>query len=262
MRAIVDIGRALSASPAAGRARITRFVRRRLRSALLIRSRARTAVIAAVALAAVSSLGYWGLRAYGERALRAAVTVLVTDASVRLRAALEGEAGAQTTDPEAAARALEQRAGEVDAGVAALQRLRAAPDRALVTDADVYLVTARELLRRTASIQRYRAAFAASTQTLRNLAATVDRRSGAWIGQAVAAKERAERDYADYRRAVDAAASLLDSLAEPRARLARRIDPASLIEEGRRAQAAERARTAGKRAAEELEQARRLAARA
>jgi hypothetical protein len=50
-------------------------------------------------------------------------------------------------------------------------------------------------------------------------------------------------------------------LADPRERLARRVDPAIVVEEGLRAQAAERAREAGKRAAEELDQARRLATR-
>jgi hypothetical protein len=224
-------------------------------------SRARTAAIAAVVLVAASVLGYCGFREYGERGLHAAVVALVTDTSARLRDALDGEAGARAAAPAEVARRLDEQAGEVDQRLAALHRLRASPDRALVDAADLYMVTARELLRRTASSHRYREAFVSSTQALRSLAQTADRRSGTWIAQTIAAKERAERDYSDYRRAVDATVSLLESLADPRVRLARRVDPAILIEEGLRAQATERARKAGKRAAEELDQARRIATR-
>lgn len=212
-------------------------------------------------LVVASALGYWGFREYTKRALHTAVVALVTDASARLRDALDGEAGTRAADPAEAARRLDEQAGEVDQRLDALRRLRALPNRALVDAADLYMVTARELLRRMGASHRYRETFATSTRALRNLAETADRRSGAWIGRTIAAKERAERDYSDYRRAVDATASLLESLAEPRERLARHVAPAILIEEGQRAHAAERAREAGKRAAEELDQARRLATR-
>lgn len=228
---------------------------------MLSGSRARTAAIAATALIAASALGYCAFREYGGYGLRAAVVPLVTDTSVRLRDALDGEAAARAVDPAEAARKLDEQAGEVDQRLAALHRLRASPDRALFDAADLYMVTARELLRRTAASHRYREASVASTRALRNLAEAADRRSGAWIGRTIAAKEQAERDYSDYRRALDATVSLLESLAEPRARLARRVDPGVLIDDGLRAQAAQRARDAGKRAAAELDEARRLATR-
>ncbi|MGH8682964.1 MAG: hypothetical protein ACREVS_08225 [Burkholderiales bacterium] len=212
-------------------------------------------------LVAATVLAYCGFREYGERGLHAAVVALLTDTTTRLREALDGPAGARAADPAEVARRLDEQAEAVDQRLAALHRLRAAPDRALVDAADLYMVTARELLRRTASTHRYREAFVSSTQALRSLAQTADRRSGAWIAQTIAAKEQAERDYSDYRRAIDATVSLLESLAEPRARLARQVGPAILIEEGLRAQAAGRAREAGTRAAEELGEARRLASR-
>jgi len=224
-------------------------------------SRARIAAIAASLLVVALALGYWGLRKSGERALHTTVVALVSDASGRLREALERESDpARIADPEIAGR-LDQHAGEIDQRLAALQRLRAAPNRALVDAADLYLVTARELLRKMSAGHGQREAFAGSVRALRALAETADRRSSAWIAQTIAAKERAERDYADYRRTVDTIASLLDSLAEPRARLAREIDPARLIDEALRAQAADRARAAGKRAAAELERAQRPATR-
>jgi hypothetical protein len=226
---------------------------------MLSGSGARNAAIGVAALVALSTLGYWGFREYGERSLRAAVAALVSDTSARLRDALAGDARA--ADPADAARRLDEQAGAVEQRLAALHRLRAAPDRALVGAADLYMVTAREVLRRTASSQRYREAFVASTRTLRALGETAGHRSGAWITQTIAAKERAERDYSDYRGAVDATATLLESLAEPRERLARQVDPSVLIEEKLRVEALARARGAGKRAADALDQARRLASR-
>jgi hypothetical protein len=224
---------------------------------MLSSPRARTVALAAGALVALAALGFCGLREYGTRSLHAAVATQLADASTRLRDALGAAAG---VDPGAAGR-LDEHADAIEAGLAALHRLRAGRDGALVDAAELYLVTARELLRRMASSRRYGNELAASTRALRTLAETADRRSGAWIGQAVAANERAERAYSDYRRTVDALASLLDALAEPRARLARPVDPAMLLEDELRAQAAERARDAGKRAAEALGEARRLATR-
>jgi hypothetical protein len=228
---------------------------------MILGSRARTPAIAVVVLIAAVVLGYCGFREYGERGLRAAVAALVADTSARLRDALDGAAGTRGADPAEAARLLDEQAGEVERRLESLHRLRASPDRALVDAADLYMVTARELLRRTASRHRYGDACVRGTRALRDLARTADRRSGAWIGQTIAAKERAERDCADYRRALDATVTLLESLAGPRDRLVRQVEPAILIEDGLRAQAAGRAREAGKRAAEELDHARRLATR-
>jgi hypothetical protein len=217
--------------------------------------------VAVVLLVVASVLGYWGVREYGTQALHTGVATVVSETTARLRDALAVGPDARVTDPAELARGLEEQAGEIDQRLEALRRLRASPNRALVEDAELYMVTARELLRRRASAARHREAFAASTRALRSLAAAADRRSGAWIGQVVAANERADRAYFDYRGAVDATASLLEALVEPRDRLARQVDPALLIEEELRAQAAERAREAGKRAAEELERTRRLASR-
>ena len=221
-------------------------------------SGARIAAITIAVLLTATVLGYVALREYRTHAVHGVVTALVAETSGRLRDALAGDSRAA---PAEAARRLDDQADEIDQRLAALHRLRPAPDRALVDVADLYMVTARELVRRTASSQRYREALAASTEALRSLAATADRRSGAWIARAIAAKERAEGDYSDYRRALDATASLLDSLAESRDRLARKVDPASVIEEELRAQAANRTRAAAKQAADALDQARRLASR-
>jgi hypothetical protein len=221
-------------------------------------SRVRIAAITIGVLLIAAVLGYAALREYRTHAVRGVVTALVAETSARLRDALDADVRAASAE---AARRLDEQADEIDHRLAALHRVRPAPDRALVDAADLYMVTARELVRRTAASLRYREAFAASTGALRALAETADRRSGAWIGRVISAKERAERDYSDYRGALDATVSLLESLAEPRARLARQVDPAILVEEPLRAQAEARAREATKRAADQLDQARRLAGR-
>ncbi len=220
--------------------------------------RARLAAITIAVLLIGTVLAYAVLRGYRTHAAQGVVTALVAETSTRLRDALAADARAA---PAAAARRLDDQADEIDQRLAALHRVRPAPDRALVDAADLYMVTARELVRRTAASLRYRESFAASTGALRALAETADRRSGVWIGRVISAKEQAERDYSDYRRALDAMVSLLESLAEPRARLARQIDPAMLVEEALRAEAEARAREAAKRAADQLDQARRLASR-
>jgi hypothetical protein len=225
---------------------------------LLTGSRARIAAITIAVLLIATVLGYVALRQYRTHAVQGVVTALVAETSTRLRDALAADAGGA---PAESARRLDEQADEIDQRLAALHRVRPVPDRALVDAADLYMVTARELVRRTAASLRYREAFAASTGALRALAETADRRSGTWIGRVISAKEQAERDYSDYRRTLDAMVRLLESLAEPRARLARLVDPARLVEEPLRAQAEASAREAAKRAADQLDQARRLAGR-
>jgi hypothetical protein len=225
---------------------------------MLATPRARIAAVTIAVLLVGAVLGYAALREYRTRAVHGVVASLVAETTARLRDALPGDPHAA---PAEAFRRLDGQAEEIDQRLTALHRLRPVPDRALVDAADLYMVTAREVLRRSAASHGYRGGCAASTQALRALAETADRRSGAWIGLVIAANEQAERDCADYRRALDAVASLLESLSEPRARLARQVDPGLLVEAPLRAEAEARARDAAKRAADALAEARRRAER-
>jgi len=217
--------------------------------------RARTVVIALVAFVVASTFAYWGYGEYRKRELYKAVVGHVTDASARLRDALSIGMGAPSIDAYVTQR-LEDHAKEVERRFEELRRMSAAPNRALVDAAELYMVTARELLRRTASSHRYRATFSSSAQMLVALTQHASGRSGSWIAQMVSAKEQAERDYSNYRGALDAIGRLLDSLPDARRKLAVHVDPAVLLEESLRANAREQALEASQRAADELERAR------
>jgi hypothetical protein len=221
--------------------------------------RTRIAALALVALALAVAL--WGYREYQKRTLHAAVVALVTDTSVRLREVVSLSTDASGADAAEAARRLDEQAGEIDRRLEELRRINAAPNRALVDAAELYIVTARELARRMASSHRHRVAFQHSATALRELVQSVNRRSGSWIEETLRARERAERDYFSYRLAVDAAAKLLGALPEARHQLEAHVDPSLLLEETLRAKGEEQAREAARRAADELEQAKRLASR-
>ena len=148
-----------------------------------------------------------------------------------------------------------------DRGVETLRRMNPSPNRPLVDAAELYVVTARELLRRMAASKRSRVELAASTNALRALVHDTGRRSGAWIGEMLRANERLDKAYFNYRVTGEALASLFDSLRRARANLAARVDPALLLDEPLRANAEARALAAAKRASEELGEVRRLASR-
>lgn len=222
--------------------------------------RTRIAALALVALALAVALG-WGYREYQKRALHAAVVALVTDTSARLRDVVGVGGSALPADSAEVVRRLDEQAAELDRRLEALRRLDAAPNRALVDAAELYMVTARELARRTASSHRHRGEFQQSATALRELVQSVDRRSGSWIEETLRARERAERDYFSYRLAVDAAASLLGSLSGATRQLEPHVDPSLLLEESLRAKGEEQAREAARRAADELELAKRLVPR-
>ena len=222
---------------------------------------ARWVAVALAALVAVSLLGYYTYGEYGKRELRARVTVLVSDTTLRLSDALSiGIGGALIERPDAAAK-LDEQAEAVDANLEVLRRMNARPNRPLVDAAELYTLTARELLRRMASSHRSGVDLSASTKALFALTQGAPRRSESWIGETLRAKDAAERDFLNYRVAVEAAASLLAALADARAKLAQAVDSKLLLDDGVRAKARDQALETLRRATDEIDQARRLAPR-
>ena len=217
--------------------------------------------MALVSLAAVSSLAYFAYAEYGKRDLRERVALLVSDTTLRLSDALSiGLGGASIDRPDDATK-LDDQARAVDANLDALRRMNARPNRALVDAAELYTLTARELLRRMASTHRSGVALTASTKELFALGHGAARRSESWIGETLRAKNAAERDFLNYRVAAEAAASLLASLADARGKLALEVDPKLLLDDGLRAKARDQALETSKRAADEIDQARQFAPR-
>jgi hypothetical protein len=221
-------------------------------------SRLRWIAVAIASLVAVSLLGYGAYDEYGKRELRARVAVLVGDTTLRLSDALViGIGGASIERPDAAAK-LDDQARAVDANLEALRRAYSRPNRPLVDAAELYTLTARELLRRMASTHRSGVDLTASTKELFALSQGAARRSESWIGETLRAKHAAERDFLNYRGAAEATASLLASLSDSRAKLALEIDPNLLLDDGVRAKARDQALEMLRQAADEIDRARRL----
>jgi hypothetical protein len=221
-------------------------------------SRLRWVAVALASLVAMSLLGYCAYDEYGKRELRRRVAVLVSDTTLRLTDALViGIGGASIEQPDAAGK-LDDQAQAVDANLEALRRMNARPNRPLVDAAELYTLTARELLRRMASTHQYGVDLTASTKELFALSQGAARRSESWIGETFRAKNAAERDFLNYQGAAEATASLLASLSGAQAKLALEVDPSLLLDDGVRAKARDQALETLKRAADEIERARRL----
>ena len=211
-------------------------------------------LIAGVVTAALA----WAYSEHRKRELREVVVALVADTSLRLRDALSIEA-----DPTTANR---PETGRLDAHVATVERhLVMLQDKdspsigALAEAANDYVLTVREILRRQASSHRYRLQLSANLLALRNHM-RADDRSGSCVPAAVQAKERVEEDYRNYKLAIDALGKLLESYPASRAKMAPHVSAALLADESLVAAARKRALDDSRRTADEIEQARQLAA--
>ena len=220
----------------------------------------RTTALGVAALMIASALGYWGISAYRKGQLQKTVTALVKDSSERLQAALAVETEAVHEDAARMVGKLDDQAQEVDKHVIELRGMSASPNRALVDDAEEYLLTVRQILRNQAASHRYRIQVSASEQALRDHMRTASRRSGNWIKEAVRAKDRMEKEYFDYRISVDAFGRLLESYPATRKKLALQVGAGLLVEEAVAANARKRVLATSKRVADDVERARQLAA--
>ena len=162
--------------------------------------------------------------AYEKYTKRNSVVALVTDTGTRLLAALQAQAaGGGNADAQASAKA-------VEAHAKALQDMNSSSFRPLADAADDYFVTAREILRRQADIQRTRAGVTANLDALSSHIKT-DRGRGDWTRQAMQLKEALDKDARDYKVAVESYASLLQSLPRSQATVAPFAEPGLVIDE-------------------------------
>ena len=209
-------------------------------------------IVAVAALLAAMALGYWG---YGAlKILEAQWTAVggVKDASERLREALTIEAGPPAADRAQTVRKLDEHVAAVDRFLQKLKWVDASSDQALVDAADDYLLTAREILKRQADAHRYRLQWTESWQALREHMRNDDR-TGAWVRQAVKARERANRDFRSYSIAARLFAKLLETLPASQKRIAPHFGPGVLIGNDLLAKARGRALQDAERAAVEME---------
>ena len=217
----------------------------------------RSMAILAAAVVAVALAGYWGYGAYQTRELRGAVGAILNDAGARLREGLSVEAGPPPEDRAAVVKKLESHAAAIDAAIAQLKRLPGQRDRALTDDADGYLVTVREIFRKQVAMNYSYHLHTESLRALKNHM-RADDRSGAWVANAVISKEKAERDFRDYRSASMAYVVLLEGFPADEKKVERAIARDALAPPEQLTKARVNVLAASKEVAAEMESARRF----
>lgn len=224
-----------------------------------VRYDAKTLAIAAGALVLAVVILSWGYGAYKTQNLRSTVTTNLSDAGGRLRETLSVETGAAAADRLQLAKKLDGHAAAVDQHIERLKQLPAERDRTLADDADSYLVTVREIIRRRGAINRLYVQHTESLGILREHM-RADNRTGAWVQQAVRLKEKAEKDFRDYTLTVSAYDTLLAGLPASQKKIAVNAGASALAEDALIAKAREREQEGAKRAEAEMEKVRKMAA--
>lgn len=209
-------------------------------------------IVVAVGLLVALAAGWWIYGEHQKREQRKAIVALLTDTAAQLKAGI----GANADGADAVRRLDEQTAG-ADRNLSALKGMNASRQVALAEAADDYLLTSRELLKRLAAVARYRLMLTESLQALAGHM-RADDHSGAWVQQAVKARERANKDHRDLGLAADALDKLLKSLPDSQKKIAPYVEAASLVEDGAIEAARSRAIETARRASAELEKASRL----
>lgn len=220
----------------------------------------RTTALLAAALVVAAALGYWGVSAYRAAQLHRTVAALVKDTSHRLQEALALEMDKAPEETLKTVSTLDGHAQEVDKNVIELRGLNAAIDRNLVNSAEEYMLTVRQILRNQAASHRYHIQVSAENRALHDHMNRANRRSAAWIQEALRAKDRLERAYFDYQLSVDAFYRLLGSYPQVRGGLAQRVGAGNLLGDAFVADVGTRVRESAKRTEEEVARTRQLAA--
>jgi hypothetical protein len=208
-------------------------------------SRAALAAAAALALFVLAAAGYWAHAAWDKHAQQRKVTELLRDTTEELRRGLA---------PRAAFPGLVARIDEN------LQAATAPRDPRLAEAAGLYILGAREIVRRRVEAERLEREAAASREALAAHMAR-NRRNDAWFRGALELKQRVEREHRDLDITLKAMDDLLYSLPEAEKQLAPHVSAAVLLEEDERREARRQLELRQKRAAAALEKVRALATR-
>ena len=217
----------------------------------------RTLLIAAAAFVVAAALGYWAFGTHKKGEAGKAVMALAQETGRHLQEALSTEPGRPSTE---IVQAIGEYAAAASRNLEALKRLDAAGNQALVDAVDDYLLTSREIFGRQAASYRFRRQLLASTQALRDHM-RADNRTGAWVREAVQAKERVEKDYRDYQSATEALNKLLESFPASVAKVASRSRTAPLVDDKLIADARKRSGAALQQATEDVEKIRQFTVR-
>ncbi|HEX6007996.1 MAG TPA: hypothetical protein VFY80_08535 [Burkholderiales bacterium] len=180
----------------------------------------------AIGLALLGSVSYIAYIEHEKRSLRRAIAELARDTGSRFHDALRTVAD----EGGSAQQRLDDHYFTIDRHLKRLRSMDTAPAQDLARAADDYMLTVREIAKRLASGHRYRAEV---LETVRALQVHMgeDKRTGAWVTQAVQRRERLRTEYRAYRLTSEALVGLLNDYASSRARLAQHIDSAFMPED-------------------------------
>lgn len=215
----------------------------------------RTPLIAVVALVVAATLGYWAYGAQKRSETGKTGMAHAQEAAGHLQESLNTDPSRPTDET---VQAIGEYAAAVSRSLEALRRVSASGNPQLVDALDDFLLTSREILARQAASYRFRRQFFASAQALRDHM-RADNRTGAWVREAVKAKDHVEKDYRDYASAAEALDKLLGSFPGSVTKLAARSQTAPLVEEKLIAEARKRSNAALKQVTAEVVRIRQIA---
>lgn len=213
---------------------------------------ARRTKLLVFSLAAVLLLVVAGSMLYGvkkKRDLESSATASAADATARLREAASGKADAAQLLAHFQA---------VTQHIETLRREDLSQNKVLAEAAELYLTDVQAILRNHAAAARARAAGLASRRALAGHIGAADARGTGWIQQALALKDKAERDNFEYRTAMSALATLYFSHRESQDKLRAAAPATPLIEEALRQSLHQQTKEALLQAETEIERIRQM----
>ena len=208
-------------------------------------SRPTLVAAAALVLFVVAAAGYWVHAAWAKRAEEQHIAALLRDTTDALRRGLAPGAPPALVD-------------RIDAS---LQAAKAPHDRSLAEAAGLYILSARELVRRRVQLERLERQAAQSRAALAGHMQRGGRRNDAWFRVALELKQHVERDHRELDIALKTIEELLYGLAETQRGLAPQVAPGLLLDEAERRKALAQIEQEGKQAAAALDKSRALAVR-
>lgn len=200
-------------------------------------------------LAIAAMVGYAGYAEHDKRAQERAIVALVSDTTEQLRAAFG-------TPPRAPAEPL----ARVEGHLGSLQALNATRASLLAGGAELYIVSARELLRRRQASALLEQRALESRSALAAHMASARHRSATWIQDAATLKRKVEAEHSELQRMLTTLEEQLETLPAASKRLAPHVERRLLLEEAVRAAAQRQVSEALARTEKALAQTRRLGA--
>ena len=199
-------------------------------------------VIGAIVAVLAAGLAYLAFAAAQKRSQQRHVKELVVDTTQKLREVLVARNAPDVVAP-------------LDAN---LKRAKAPRDPLLADAAESYILSAREIARRRAQVDRLTRESAASRQALATHMAHAGHRNAAWLNEAITLKKRVEDDHFNLGVELKALDQLLYTLPEAEKTLAPHVGRAVLIDDTLRDSARKQTQDEMRRAADDLQRARHL----